>query len=189
MPTKEFSHKVKEKKPNPFYRVIPPVNIIYDGFFKFYKFHKGKIETSKEVILIARTLCRVIAEFWIKKKAGVILPNFGYLCHWLTPSKITFQRAVVGGSYLQMNPASSGWWYNTTLFPYVDRDKYLKYWTLDRTASELVKYGVYKELARGMRYKLFFDVAMHSLCKITYRRYKTLNLKTGLCYAKSYFGI
>ena len=141
-------------------RLAPRHRLVDYPLFSFYSKRdipkKDKVTDISEFKLIAKKIWEVVAKKLIEKEGGVVLDKFGYLCHWMSQKKKVFKVPRRGGVKLMPNFDTDGYFYHTTLLSDIFVKDFFKGWTLDKSFNENIKRGRFKQLKRGVKYKLFY---------------------------------
>ena len=112
----------------------------------------------QEYYVIARMIWKKATDGLIHSTGGVLLDNFGYMAHWLTPSKKIFTQKTPNGVEVMSNFHSDGKWYNTTLFTNMFKKNVLSGWSMDKTFNRQVKKARYRKMLTGFKYKCFYTL-------------------------------
>lgn len=144
-------------------RIAKRTRLLDYGFVSFYNKRnniplKDKIESQSELTEVARKIWEISAKKLLENEGGVVLDNFGYLCHWMSPKKKVFKVARQGGMKLMPNYHSGSYFYNTTLFTNIFQKNYFKGWSLDKAFNRNIKIGRFEQLKSGKKYKMFFNL-------------------------------
>ncbi len=129
--------------------------------YKGYVIYKSQTNKSIDYVTwkkVISTILEVTSEKLLEKVGGVYLEGIGYFCHWMTPVKRTVRTFTNGKKVLNSNFFSNTYWYNTAFFGDVEKYNPLKGWSLDKTSSEKIQKGLYKELRAGKKYKFYYTL-------------------------------
>lgn len=156
-------------------RFAPRTRLLDYGFVAFYKKNKNipekyKIKDRTELIKISKIIFKTIAKNLINKEGGVVLNNFGYLCHWKSPDKKIFKIPVKGGYKLIANYHTNGYFYNTSLFTNILGKNPFKGWSLDKSFHRDIKKGRYLKLRSGIKYKFYYSLVRRLYTTIYHNR-------------------
>lgn len=119
--------------------------------------NKHKV-SRRDYNIIARLIWKKTAESLVNTVGGVLLDKFGYLCHWMSPSKKIFKMKVGHDVKVMSNFHSNMMWYNTTLFTNMFKINYLHGWSMDKTFNRNIQRARFHKLKEGIRYKCFYTL-------------------------------
>ena len=130
------------------------VNTEYQSYKKKIPI-KHQARDRRELRLILKTICKVIATELIERKAGVQIRKLGYFFIWKIPRKMYTWLMTKEGLKEIYSYHTDNYQFTPVFLPSIRGHKELKRWRMDNSFCKQFKKDLGKKIRKGMTYKMY----------------------------------